>query len=561
MVTIADIKQWKPEVLHEVADLIRQRSQVLIHSGDDYNRLMPMASWSGPAADAAHGTHKQLMTVLESLTVAVTGVGKGLAQASDAIPPLKDAIESAEELGRKYGFTVGDDGNLTDTFAGQDPPPEMHPEDRARAHDQVVADLQQVIRTAEDIDNDLDSLFFRATAAEAIDFHQGTVASAAAQGLQEIGLTLPDPPANGTPAQNAAWWATLSGAGKSFYIQGNPERVGALDGLPGADRDTANRAVLGRQQADLRRQRDDLQHRLDGMKESDPRQMDEYHELEDQRDKIDGKLAELGKVKEVIDKPGGRQLLVLDGSGDHVKAAVASGNVDTARNIATFTGGFGSTVQGDLNDYDDQMDRIRRDASEMAWRSGKEEESAAVTWMGYDAPQSADVVTTGKAEAGAGKLTPFLQGLDAARGDDPARQIAIGHSYGSTTTGLALRHADVDAAIFAGSPGIDTHNLGDLHVPPGQSYVLKNHDDPVAKAGVFGGPPETIEGMRRLSTEHVVRSDGQELDSSTGHSSVKEYLRPGTTSQHNISAVVAGIPDQRDFDTTSTELPYTPGLK
>ncbi|QWF78058.1 hypothetical protein [Amycolatopsis sp. CA-230715] len=282
MVSLADVKNWKPEVLNEIATTLRQRQQTLVHSGDDFGRLMPMASWTGPAADAAQGTHQQLMTRLMALTAVTSAVSKGLMQASDAIPPVKHAIEAAEELARKYGFTVDANGQVTDDFAGKEPPPEMHPEDRAHVHEQVVADLTQALRTAEDIDNDLDSLFFRAAFGEYADFHQGTVAAAADAGLKEVGLTLPDPPPNATPAQNAAWWATLSGAGKSFYEQGNPGVVGKLDGLPVEVRDRANRFMFEQKLGDLQQQRDAIRRKLDGMKESDPAQENEYHELEDQ---------------------------------------------------------------------------------------------------------------------------------------------------------------------------------------------------------------------------------------------------------------------------------------
>lgn len=50
--------------------------------------------------------------------------------------------------------------------------------------------------------------------------------------------------------------------------------------------------------------------------------------------------------------------------------------------------------------------------------------------------------------------------------------------------------------------------------------------------------------MNHLSTSDAVTADGRRLQESTGHSSVNEYLRPGTTSQYNIAAQVAGLPDQ-----------------
>jgi hypothetical protein len=72
--------------------------------------------------------------------------------------------------------------------------------------------------------------------------------------------------------------------------------------------------------------------------------------------------------------------------------------------------------------------------------------------MGYDAPQSVDVASDDNAQQGGQQLARFFDGIDATRPGDPPHMVAVGHSYGSTTTGLALRQANgVDDAIFLGS--------------------------------------------------------------------------------------------------------------
>ncbi|WP_134667503.1 MULTISPECIES: alpha/beta hydrolase [unclassified Amycolatopsis] len=544
MVSLADVRAWNPGTLDEICSVLRTRAQILVNDGDDYGKILPVESWTGPAADNAAVQHKNHMQALDTYVAGVSALGKAVGQAADAILGVQAAIRDADELARKYGFAITADGAIVCVYAGQ-PPPDLHPQDRARAQQQLTDDVAQILRTADDIDTDLASVLDRAAAGQFGTGNETTVAAAAADGLKDPGLTLPEPPANATPAQNAAWWATLSKAGRDIMIRDRPGTIGAMDGLPGGARDRANRAVLAQQQADLQRQRADLQRRMDGLKMSDPQQQNEHHDLQVQLDRINDRLSELSKVDQALQLPGGRQLLVLDGSGEHLRAAVASGNVDTARNIVTFTGGLGSSVNGDLLDYDNRMDQIRQDADDMARKSGDGGKSAAVTWMGYDAPQSLDVLSTGKAENGAAKLAPFLEGLDASREGDPARLVALGHSYGSTTTGIALRHAGVDAAIFAGSPGLDTGSISDLKVPPGESYVLKNDGDPVATSGWFGTDPAQMPGVHHMSTDRSFPADGPPLEATTGHSSVEEYLRPGTTSQHNIAAVVANTPAER----------------
>ncbi|ATY11219.1 hypothetical protein CU254_12630 [Amycolatopsis sp. AA4] len=544
MVSLADVRAWDHGVLDDVFSVLQIRGQILVHDGDEFGKLLPMEDWAGGGADAAAGQHKALMRGLDTYAAGVAALGKAVSQAADAIAAVQAAICNADELARKYGFRLTGTGGITDLYAGGQPPADLHPEDRERIHAQLVDEVAQILRTADDIDTDLAAVLDRAAAGQFGTGNESTVAAAAADGLAAPGITAPEPPANATPSQASAWWATLSPGERDNLVRDRPGMVGAMDGLPGWARDKANRAVLAQQETDLRRQRDDLQRRMDGLKLSDPQQQNQHHDLKVQLDRINDRLAELGTVDKAVRLPGGRQLLVLDGSGEHLRAAIANGNVDTARNVMTFTGGFGSSVGGDLIDYDKSMDKIRQEADKMAAWYGNGEKSATVTWMGYDAPQSLDVLGSGKAEAGAAKLAPFLEGLETSRGPDPARTVAFGHSYGSTTTGLALRHVEVDAAAFAGSPGLGTDTVTDLKVPPGQSYALKNDADMVADSGVFGTDPTHLPGVHDMSTDRTHPIDGPPLEASTGHSSVGEYLKPGTTSQHNLAALLANTPAQ-----------------
>ena len=67
---------------------------------------------------------------------------------------------------------------------------------------------------------------------------------------------------------------------------------------------------------------------------------------------------------------------------------------------------------------------------------------------------------------GGADLARFYEGIDASRRADP-HLTALGHSYGSLTTGYALQQAHgVDDAVLFGSPGLGTDHVDDLHVPP-----------------------------------------------------------------------------------------------
>lgn len=340
------------------------------------------------------------------------------------------------------------------------------------------------------------------------------------------------PPASGSPTQNADWWNSLTPAQQAAVLAQHPEWVNNLDGIPGAVRDEANRALLPVY-------RDQLQQQLDAAL---ARGDDDAAEI--LQNKIDG----LDKIEDVLalSDDGGpqRQLLVLDITGEkQLKAAVAIGDVDTADNIAVFTPGLTTTVEDSLAGYDTDM-------LELYNKMGQHSDSnATVSYLGYEAPQldasvldpglldgsSGSVASDDLAQAGADDLAGFYNGLDAMRGDD-ANVTALGHSYGSLTTSLALQQGTgVDNAIFFGSPGLGLDSLSDLGLGDGHAYYTEAGDDYVGDFGAFDGDPSDIDGITHLSSEES--PFGAE---SRGHS---DYLDNDSTSQHNMAVIATGRPD------------------
>lgn len=82
-----------------------------------------------------------------------------------------------------------------------------------------------------------------------------------------------------------------------------------------------------------------------------------------------------------------------------------------------------------------------------------------VEFFGYDAPPGAvEASSTVMANNGAPKLASFLNGIDAARehGAGDAHITVAGHSYGSTTAGIAatlVNDGVIDDIVQFGSPG------------------------------------------------------------------------------------------------------------
>jgi hypothetical protein len=198
MVSLADVKRWNPGQLDEIVHTVQQQLQILIHSGDDYGKVIPVEGWSGPAAGNADSAHRSLMSRVEKMAAGMSIISKSIGQASDAILGVQHAITNAEELARKYGYQVADNGAVADTFPEGKAPPEMNPDYRARVRTEVADAIAQALRTADDIDNDLTSVLKRAETGDFGTGDESTVA-AAADGAKDPGLTLLDPPRTARP--------------------------------------------------------------------------------------------------------------------------------------------------------------------------------------------------------------------------------------------------------------------------------------------------------------------------------------------------------------------------
>ena len=163
-------------------------------------------------------------------------------------------------------------------------------------------------------------------------------------------------------------------------------------------------------------------------------------------------------------------------------AAVAQGDVDHAKNVATVVPGIGTTVQDMLKNEITKGMNLRNAA--VAEGNIDSKDVAVVSWLGYEAPPgpSADlgedrkIATMDLAEKGSDKLAGFLTGVNASRkyGAGDANMTLLGHSYGSVVSGRATtKIADgvVDNEILFGSPGMGTYDPSEIHVPQGHRFV------------------------------------------------------------------------------------------
>ncbi len=541
MPSIHTVLDWRPAELDGVAEAMTQRRRALLDLQDELDGGRPPGTWVSAAATAARTEHGDLQLRLADLVAEVSTVVAALDTGRTAIGAARTQLQDAVAHARSQGFAVDTvTGQVTDT----DPAPDG---DTAQADRQAVCDgivdrIEQALRNAGHADTELAQALLLASSG-GVDGGSGTLADASAAGTEAGGRDLLEPPDGGSPADQNAWWDGLTDDEKRTVIAEHPRWIGNTDGIPAYARDLANRSLIDDYRSELEAEAERLQDNLDdnlfgGTFTNDDARLDD----------VRGKLDALDQVEETL-ALGDRQLLVLDpDSGEQLHAAVAIGNVDTADHVAVFTPGLTSTVQDSLEGYDSDLNEIRLRAADEAERYGQGGTVATVTWLGYDAPQldssallpSRSVANDDLAQTGAEDLNGFYNGLDAARDTDP-HLTALGHSYGSLTTGLALQQQNgVDDLVIFGSPGLGTDHLDQIDVPADHAFRIEARRDVVADLGQFGIDPSHLDGVTGLSAERA--EVGLDVfEESLGHS---EYLSNDTTSQHNIASIVAGSSDR-----------------
>jgi pimeloyl-ACP methyl ester carboxylesterase len=361
--------------------------------------------------------------------------------------------------------------------------------------------------------------------------------------------TMPGPEA--APGEVNAWWDGLTHEQQQAVIAASPGAVGNRDGVPPWARDQANHLALDRDLADW-----------EYLEQRDLLTFDEERWLENARcarDAID--TIESG-IDPVTREGVSSQLYTYDPAafdGDGA-LAVAVGNLDTADNVSVVVPGFGT--DGESAPYQAARALTLYESSRFLATA---ESNASMFWIGYDAPDNlpwgegwdaAGVVTEDMANRGGDRLADTLAGLRSSRDGDPAHLTAIGHSYGSTTTGHAAHDhgIPVDDLVFVGSPGVggDTDEAGDTGVDTDHVWAGANSRDPIANLGnhgwihgetLFGAglgddPAEDVFEANRFQAESTTRADDDVgLDALDDHA---KYFDHDTEALYNISQIVNG---------------------
>lgn len=539
----ADIVAWDATAVREVSAALaaRQASAEDVHAG--LRRLPMITSWQGSSGDAAR-------EALDRLAGELRTHGLEMARLSAAANTAADEIEHLQAGVRRVESDAGEEGFGIDMATGQ-----VIAQRSELIGDPIYTWQQAGLQTR------LDELV---EAADAVD--ADLAAALTATGGPPAPAPAPDPlssPIPLAPREFHDFWVRLTNEQKdTLYRRDNA--IGNRNGMPAVDRDYYNRQTLA-----------------DRIRRTDAR-------------------ADLEAVARAVDGSG-RLLLVLDTDSGHLAhAAIAVGDPDTADHVSVTTPGLNTTVRASLPRMTEDAVTLRQEAMRQLQVAPDHSMDAVSTiaWVGYDTPQfdlddvgamlsgGWDVSHGQLAARGAVALADFYDGLVASHHGPPPHLTAIGHSYGSLTTGLALQEPGdhgVTDVVFYGSPGVDARTPADLQVADGHVFAMRTPDDPIrhvfdvpllhagaavlpapfdavaesmlrtlqlAGTGQFGPDPATNPHFTRLETSPVAVADGSgvtlRLDGAGGHSDyprLTEDGRPRTTT-YNLAAVVAGLGDR-----------------
>ncbi|MFE2284617.1 alpha/beta hydrolase [Streptomyces sp. NPDC059443] len=249
-----------------------------------------------------------------------------------------------------------------------------------------------------------------------------------------------------------------------------------------------------------------------------------------------GRTGRAAKLQ-AMEAGGGARFFSFDGRGKG-RAIEVFGDLETADRVTVLVPGSDTTL--------DTYQRFRAGAVVLQQRlQAEHSRSAVVAWLGYDTPGtvSPTVLTTGRADAAAAELGPFLARLERLTVPD-ARLSLLCHSYGSVVCARTQTGPKVtDMALF-GSPGTGADSAAGL--PTGaRVWAGRGADDWIAHV------PHVRLGGVGFGTDPVDPAFGA-LPFAAGSGGHSDYLKPDTESLNSLASIVLGTSPAATTTATTT---------
>ena len=535
-ITWANILNWESGTLESIAKELLEANQGLREAYEDGEATLGAVRSEGEAVTAMRATTLTNLASLERALTNVNGALMAIEGAHDGVATVMSLVNSTLAFAAENDCTIHPDGSITGEGT----------KNRRGEPSIALAKLGHMIKDAITYADQVDTDLYHALQ----DINNDRYTDGDGANNKVVGI--PDfPQPNWTPSQVAAWWNSLPDDRKQLFMDHRPDEIRHLDGLPAYARDRANKHALdGYLHADGTYRAgafEESKEELSAATEEYNKAKKEYlkaasetstnHIPADLREKYRKAAERMRVAQEHYDDLSAirRQtndferaksglppayLLDFDYDKDHQRttAIVSSGNPDTATHVSTLVPGIGTNVRGDLGDYMEINERLRKQTKHADINPNN---VATISYLGYVAPkndgtnirQAADI---GFADRAAPKLARFEEGLRASAeaNNHNFLNTLIGHSYGSTTSGKSMTlvaPGTVDRFIMCGSPGSGAHSIDAYNVP--EKYVYESsipEGDAVQGLGPdasYGTNPRKLEGITHLSGDATDAKD------------------------------------------------------
>ena len=563
--TWGQIQTWSSAGLSTYAGTVGARRDTVVKQADALQARMSSFKGEGATADALRAkmgiAHKELTTLADDLLE----IQEAVKVASGDVSQVESAVKEALKEASSTHCTISAAGIATCSSAGNS----MSEYTRKSVEFSVNRLVGQAVDLANTADTTLNARLKTVGT-------PGSTAKSTSKQTHDLSDAEQKKFKKMTPEERARYWSQQSEAQKQHLCDKYPDLIGNADGVEGWARDRANR------------------NRLPGLKKEAKDNVSKYTELmknpwidNDTRmlclselDKAQKALRayeaveeQLGKGISLEDYQHGKEgdpvsLLTLQNDGGRVKAAMGRGDVDHAKNVATFVPGIGTTVEGSMGEYMRQTKNLRSAA--MAQGNLSASDVATVAWLGYDAPGEADwkqpqnlpgIISPFLAKAGSDRLAGFMNGMQASRdyGAGDAHMTLVGHSYGSSTSGMAatkVKYGVIDDLVLFGSPGMGTYDAKNYHVDQNHLWVsgVPKGDSVQGMGAIRGGivgslgknPMDSDSGFTHLSDD-ATGSPKYNKDAPASKpfnfnfDNHSIYLEDGTETLQDIGRVAAGV--------------------
>ncbi|SSC24370.1 Protein of unknown function DUF1023, partial [Klenkia terrae] len=410
--------------------------------------------WSGQAADVAATALVELSAVAGEVGRALGGSAEQLGVVVVRAGTAQEEVAAARAAAASGPVELSDSGAVPPVaLAGMAADQLLAVADRERAAGWAESHARSALAAA-------DAVLLAARAAGE-PLTPMVVAGVGYTGVAQAAAAVAAPPRvpAAAPVAAAAWWEGLTPAARQAAIATDPAGVGALDGLPAAARDQANRLLLDQALAHPGR---------DGH----------------------GVALDTAARLAALDAAGPAQLVAFDPA--HEVVALSVGDLDTAAAVGVLVPGMATTP--------DDLPGLVHDATSVGALAAVAVPGLAVAtlvWLGYSTPNILTVASARQARDGGVALDRALDGLAASRGaaaaaggPPPPRTSVLAHSYGTVVAGYAARaegELAADAVVLLGSPGVPEDDAAGLEAP--EVYGAWTPFDPVSYLGRFGPSP------------------------------------------------------------------------